>query len=296
MQLISILLALVLERLLGQIPWWGQPLMQRSAVRGTRALLPWPSVWRSPAIVPVLLLPPMALVTAIESQIENPFISMAWSGFVLLLCLGPRDLTDDINSLLAARARGDQQEAARLARALQRGPEPDPSHRSLVGALFIQSHERLFGVLLWFFVLGPVGAVMYRVVSRTPRLLHAKGETLGAHFADTVHGLAAWIPARITALLFGLAGSLDDALKAWSQLRTDPAFTLQAGWSHHTWAILAETAIGGLETDGEDGGGPALPPTFEALLSEVQSLQNRALLILLAFFAFFATGAWVSGF
>jgi len=100
----------------------------------------------------------------------------------------------------------------------------------------------------------------------------------------------------LTALLFGLAGSLDDALKAWARLRSDPVFNRQAGWSRQTWAILAEIAIGGLETDGEDGGGPALPPTFEATLSEVQSLQTRALLILLAFFAFFATGAWVSGF
>lgn len=296
MQLIAILLALGLERLLGQLSWWGQPFLQQTTLRGARRLTPWQLLWRSPVIVPLLLLPPMALVSALESQIENPFVSLAWSALVLLLCLGPRDLADDINSLLAARAAGDTATATRLARALQRGPEPDASHRSLIGALFIQSHERLFGVLLWFFVLGPVGAVLYRVASRLPRLLHQEGETLGAQFADTLHGLLAWIPARITALLFGLAGSLDDALKAWARLRSDPVFNRQAGWSRQTWAILAETAIGGLETDGEDGGGPALPPTFEATLSEVQSLQTRALLILLAFFAFFATGAWVSGF
>ncbi len=295
MQLIAIVLALGLERLLGQVDWWGQPFLQQATVRGTRGLFPWKSLWRSPAVVPVLLIPPLGLVTAIENQIENPFVSLAWSALVLLLCLGPRDLADDINRLIAARAAGDEVTVANLSRALQRGPDPDPSHRSMVGALFIQSHERLFGILLWFFVLGPVGAVLYRVASRLPRVLHMEGETLGAQFADTLHGLLAWVPARITALLFGLAGSLDDALRSWVQLRGDPAFRLEAGWSRHTWAILAETAIGGLETDG-DGGGPALPPTFEALLHEVQHLQTRALLILLAFFAFFATGAWVSGF
>lgn len=294
MQLIAILLALLLERLLGQLDGWGRPFMQQIAVRGAREVLPWKKLWTSPLIVVLLGLPPLALVTAIESQIENPFVSLAWSALVLLLCLGPRDLADDIHRLRAARASGDTETAARLARALQRGPEPDPSHRSLVAALFIQSHERLFGVLLWFFVLGPAGAVLYRVASRLPRLLHEEGETLGAQFADTLHGVLAWVPARVTAVLFGLAGSLDDALKAWAQLRDDPLFSLQAGWSRHTWAILAEAAIGGLETDGD--GGPALPPTFDELLAEVQNLQTRALLILLAFFAFFATGAWVSGF
>lgn len=295
MLLIATICALLLERLLGQIDWWGRPLLLQTTVRGARGLLRWQQLWSSPAIVPLLLLPPLGLTALIEQQIENPFASLGFSALVLLLCLGPRDLADDLHEMLRAHAAGDDETTHRLARALQRGPRPDASHRSLVGAMFIQSHERLFGILLWFFVLGPLGAVAYRIASRLPRLLHAEGNTLAADFADALHGLMAWIPARITALLFGLAGSLDDALRAWSQLRFDPVSGDVAGWSRKTWAVLAETATGGLETDGEDGGGPALPPNFEAMLHEVMSLQNRALLILLAFFAFFATGAWVSG-
>ncbi|WP_428310992.1 regulatory signaling modulator protein AmpE [Hydrocarboniphaga sp.] len=296
MLLIATICALLLERLLGQIDWWGRPLLLQTTVRGARGLLRWPELWTSPAIVPLLLLPPLGLTALIEQQIENPFVSLGFSALVLLLCLGPRDLADDLHEMLRAHAAGDVETTRRLARALQRGPRPDASHRSLVGAMFIQSHERLFGILLWFFVLGPIGAVAYRVASRLPRVLHADGNTLAADFADALHGLMAWIPARITALLFGMAGSLDDALRAWSQLRFDPVSGDVAGWSRKTWAVLAETATGGLETDGEDGGGPTLPPNFEATLHEVMSLQNRALLILLAFFAFFATGAWVSGF
>lgn len=296
MLLIATICALLLERLLGRLDWWGRPLLLQTTVRGARRLLPWPGLWASPLIVPLLLLPPLALTALIERQIESPFASLGFSALVLLLCLGPRDLADDVHELLRARAVGDEDATRQLARALQRGPEPDPSHRSLIGALFIQSHERLFGVLLWFFVFGPLGAVIYRTASRLPRLLHGDGNTLAASFADALHGLLAWIPARVTALLFGLAGSLDDALRAWSQLRFDPVSGDVAGWSRKTWAVLAETATGGLETDGEHGGGPALPPNFEAMLHEVLNLQNRALLILLAFFAFFATGAWVSGF
>lgn len=296
MLLIATLFALLLERLLGQLDWWGRPVLLHSTVRGARGLLRWPWLWASPAIVPVLLLAPIALVASIEQQIESPFVALGFSALVLLLCLGPRDLADDISELLRARAAGDVDTARHLARALQRGPKPDPSHRSLIGAMFIQSHERLFGVLIWFFVFGPLGAVAYRTASRLPRMLHADGESLAADFADTLHGLMAWIPARVTALLFGLAGSLDDALRAWSQLEFDPLSGDVAGWRRKTWAVLAEAASGGLETDGEDGGGPAMPPNFDAMLHEVVSLQNRALLILLAFFAFFATGAWVSGF
>ncbi len=294
MLLIAILAALAAERLLGQARWWGRPFLLQAMTRGIRGSLPWRPLWSSPGVVPLLLLPPLALTSLLEQQIQSPFVDLGFSAGVLLLCLGPRDLADDVNQLLRMRAAGDDAAVRRLARALQRGPEPDPSHRSLIGALFIQSHERLFGILLWFFVLGPTGAVLYRIGSRLPRVLHEDGDTLAAHFSDMLHGLLAWIPARITALLFGLAGSFDDALRAAADLHFDPAGDA-AGWSRKTWAVLAETAIGALETDGPDGGGPALPPNFEAMLHEVLNLQNRALLILLAFFAFFATGAWVSG-
>lgn len=295
MALIAILAALALERLLGRLSWWGEPFLFEQAVRALRRALPWQGFWRSPAVAPFVLLPPLALIGYAETQISNPLVALAASSLVLLLCLGPRDLADDVNRLLAARAAGRSEEAARLARALQRGPGPDTGHRSLVGALFIQSHERLFGVLFWFFALGPSGAVLYRLCSRLPRLLHEDGDSLGARFADDLHGLLAWVPARLTALLFGLAGSLDDALRAWAQLRFDRESRLGTGWRRRTWAVLAETATGGLETDGPDGGGPSLPSSFDELLREVLRLQRRALLILLAFFAFFATGAWVSG-
>src|SRR3546814_7227405 len=81
------------------------------------------------------------------------------SSDLLLLCLGPRDLTEDVHDLLAAREAGDIARVQQIARNLQRGPQPDASHRSLMGTLFIQSHEKLFGVLLFFFTFGPAGAV-----------------------------------------------------------------------------------------------------------------------------------------
>ena len=118
---------------------------------------------------------------------------------VLLLCLGPRDLAEDVHDLLAAREAGDIARVQQIARNLQRGPQPDESHRSLMGTLFIQSHEKLFGVLLWFFVFGPAGAVAYRIACRLPRLMHeTAAASLAERTADWVHGLLAWAPVRVT--------------------------------------------------------------------------------------------------
>jgi membrane protein required for beta-lactamase induction len=292
MTLIAILLALAIERLLSQAGVHRRPHLLLWWFSLLRAVLRRTPLWRAPLVVALCAVPPVAAVAWLERQIVSPFWAVASATLILLLCLGPRDIADEVRALIDARARGDIEGAARLSRALQRGPEPAATQRSLLGALFIQSHERLFGVLLWFFALGPTGAVLYRCLSRLPRLLHDHDDApgLNAAFGDTMHALAAWIPARVTALLFGLAGSFDDALAVWLSLRN----SRDHGWRSQTWAVLAETATGSLAVESARGGGPALPSSLDDALREVLNLQARALLILLAFFAFFATGGWIA--
>lgn len=285
MTLIGILIALGLERVLGRIPGWGRPVIFLALMRGLRALLP-AALWVSPLLPLAVLAAPVALVWWGYAQIWSPILALCVSALVLLLCLGPRDLAEDVHDLLAAREAGDIARVQQIARNLQRGPQPDESHRSLMGTLFIQSHEKLFGVLLWFFVFGPAGAVAYRIVSRLPRLMRETAPgTLGELTADWLHNLLAWVPVRITALLYGLAGSLDDALLAWRALMRQP----QHGWRSHTWALLAEIAVGSLRVESADGG--TEPVNLGSALREVLRMQWRALLILLAFFAIFATGS-----
>lgn len=289
MNFLGILLALGLERLLGRFSWWGQPVMFLAYRRALMALVPWKTLWASWAGALLLLLPPLALVYEIGNRIANPFVDLMWSSGILLLCLGPRDLAEDVQRLMDARSRNDQDGFDKLSRALQRGPHPDPTHRTLIGALFIQSHERLFGVLLWFFAFGPIGALLYRFASRLPRALHDTApDSQAEHVAETLHDVAAWIPARITALLYGLAGSLDDALKVWRALAFEAV-----EWRSKTWAVLAEVSAASLDMEDANGGAIA-PATLEGALREVLRMQTRVLLLLLAAFAMFATGALTS--
>jgi membrane protein required for beta-lactamase induction len=282
--LIGILLALALERLLGQLPGWGRPVLFLAVMRGLQRICP-QRLWASLLLPPVVIALPTAAAWWGVAAIEGPILRVAVSAAILLLCLGPRDLAEDIHELLHARADGDAARAAQLSRALQRGPDPGDSHRSLTGALFIQSHEKLFGVLLWFFLLGPAGAIAYRMASRLPRLLDETAPaSAAARSADALHSLLAWLPARVTALVFGLAGSLDDALAAWRRLWREP----EHGWRTQTWAVLAEVPAASLGTDDADGA--VVPASLEAMLAEVLRMQWRALLIMLAGFALTATG------
>ncbi len=285
MTLIGILIALGLERVLGQIPGWGRPILFLAALRGAQKVVP-DIVWRSPLLPLLVIVVPTALVWWAREQIGSPILELCASAAVLLLCLGPRDLAEDVHDLIRARDAQDHVRAAQLARNMQRGPNPGETHRSLIGALFIQSHEKLFGILLWFFAAGPAGAVAYRLASRLPRLLSetAPGSAAQAT-ADWLHGALAWIPARMTAALYGLAGSLDDAMNAWRRL----AGNRENLWRTQTWAVLAEVSSASLRAEEPDGG-RIVPASLQAALEEVLSMQWRALLVLLAFFAFFATG------
>lgn len=290
MTLIAILAALIAERLLGHVPGWGSPVLMRYYLSMLRKALPLPALWRGAAAIGVVLAPPLALTWAVQGALDQPVVELVFSAVVLFLCLGPRDLADDVQLWLEARQAGDRASAERLARTLQQGPErytasDTPDSRSLVGAMFIQSHERLFGVMLWFFALGPIGAVGYRVVSRLPRLLMEHEDSPAADAAETLHALAAWIPARITAALFGLAGSLDDAIREYRRLSSDAGH----GWRGHTWAVLAEVSSGSLKFETKEGTTEA-PATIDLAAREVLNLQFRALMILLAFFAVATTG------
>lgn len=285
MTLIGILIALLFERLLGRVPGWGQPVLFLAAMRGLHAFFPlaW---WRSPVLPVAVIAGPAGLAVWGLGVIEGPLVRLALAAGILLLCLGPRDLAEEVHELLRARSEGDDTRAAQLSRALQRGPSPGETHRSLVGALFIQSHEKLFGVLLWFFAVGPAGAIAYRLASRLPRYLNETAAGSGAlRAADLIHAAMAWLPARVTALLFGLAGSLDDALRVWRRLLREP----ESEWRTETWAVLAEVPAASLGTEEADGA-VVVPATLEAMLEEVLRMQWRALLILLAGFVLFATG------
>jgi AmpE protein len=287
---IGILLALLAERIVGHLPRVGEPMLLKQIVVNVQRAVPLGAYWRSWAAPVLLLAISCALVALLDWRIRQPLADLVFGSIVLFLCLGPRHLGSDIDRLVQAHEKNDLAAERTLTLSLLRGPGRQATKRSLIGALFIQSHERIFGVLLWYFAAGPAGAVLYRLASRMPRFLHeTQPDTSAERAAVALHAAAAWLTSRFTAALFGLAGSLDQALMRWQELRA----TAFANWRERTWAVLAEVSAASL-TEEEGEAGPVLPATLEACLHEVLAMQQRALLILLAAFGLFTAGGWVT--
>lgn len=289
MNLIGIIIALVAERMGGHLPWLGQPRLIERLMRDPQQLLPWPAYWNSAAAPVVLLLLVSAAVAAADYSLAHPLLNLVFDAGVLFLCLGPRHLSQDIEQLIAAREAGDADAERKLTRQLLIGPERRASRRSLLGVLFIQSHENLFGVLLWFIAIGPAGAILYRLASRMPRFLHeSQPGTAAESTAMVLHAAVAWVPVRLCAALYGLAGSLDQSLRQWRR-----QFAHRAGsWRVRSWALLSEVSAAALTVEEETGA--SMPARLEDCLREVLAMQQRALLILLAAYGLFTAGGVIS--
>lgn len=297
MILLSMVLALGLERALSHLESWREHALFERHVRWFHRSAP-AAMWNTPWALLWLLGPTLLVTLAVQWLLADAVygvLEFVFATLVLLLSLGPRDLGEEIHALLAAQENGDQAAVDRLRADLLSTPGrltqacQGDDRRSVIAAICIQAHERSFAVLMWFFVLGPVGAVAYRIVSGLPRVLQDAGDSPRAlEPATRLHGIMAWVPARITQVLYALAGSTDDALAERHRVLQTPA----VNWVADTWRQLAVVGVGALCVQDDRGQSPP-SRSLEASLEAVLGLRGRALLVLLALLALPTIGGWL---
>lgn len=234
MTLLALLLGLGIERLVTHLLHLREPRWLDGYFDWGFRNLEIPAQGRRPLTVLTILfcLLPVVPVAVIASLFGDVLLSLPYLFFailILIISLGPRDLKEEVDDYCAALARGETVEAARIAKALLEDDairRPGPAREALEEAILVQSNNRIFGVIFWFMVLGPAGAWLFRVsdlmrrraVFESERLCPVDGQ--GRTYLEatrTLHAILAWLPARITALLFPLAGSFDEAMAGWRE-------------------------------------------------------------------------------
>lgn len=153
---------------------------------------------------------------------------------VLVYCLGPKDLDTQVRSFIHAYTHLGKEEAGpHLAGIVNidiaQAPLSTPQMlQALIEAILIEANERWFAVIFWFVVLGPLGAVFYRLSSLLhhhvngprPDNLEIAASGVPDNFAEAaqrLHAILGWVPARITALSYAVMGSFVDAIDGWNQ-------------------------------------------------------------------------------
>jgi adenosylcobinamide-phosphate synthase len=174
----------------------------------------------------VAVLPVLFVVWLIGAALNgiSPALAWLWNISVLYFTMGFKYFSDDAEAIARLLRAGDL-DAARQRLAVWRVYDPTPASvepasdeiaRLSIEHVFAASLRQMFGVLFWFVLLsplGPVGAVLYRTASILARRWQT-GSAFGT-FARRVFHLVNWLPARLVALTYAVAGDFEDAMYCW---------------------------------------------------------------------------------
>lgn len=169
------------------------------------------------------VLPLIAAIWFVFALLEgiSPLLGWAWNVVVLYATLGFKYYSDTAERI-AQRLHADDLDGARALLADWRGGDTNAFSADDVARITIEqtlaaSHRQMFAVLFWFALLaplGPVGAVLFRAASILSRRW-ATSRGLFGGFAQRAFLVLNWLPARLTALTYAIAGNFEDATYCW---------------------------------------------------------------------------------
>jgi membrane protein required for beta-lactamase induction len=239
MSLLAILISLALEKILPTLSGLRSLNWVTHYQQWIHARLTHHPKWQGiPSLLIIILLPVMG--TAVVQYYLNELLALAsflFSIIVLTYCLGPQDEHRRVNDYLDTiedENRSDKESTqAELPEILQAGGvagdtaamDEQTLINRLIESVLIITHDRILAILFWFVVLGPMGAVLYRLTlallqheQRTENDDNEFSNGFNDDFNTAVkrlHYLLGWIPSHLTALSYAVMGSFVHALHAW---------------------------------------------------------------------------------
>lgn len=176
------------------------------------------AAWVAAAAVPALV----AGLIGVALWRVTPLLGLAWGVVVLYFTMGFRQFShfySDIQQLL----KDGNVAAARERLNVWRGSGATEYTASEIARVAIElglanSHRHVFGPVLWFIVLGPAGAVLYRIAALLAEDWGRRAEPDAGRFGEFAQRAFFWIdwlPARLTAASFAVVGNFEDAVYCW---------------------------------------------------------------------------------
>lgn len=238
-------------------------------------------------LVPVAV---CALVVGVLHRLPlADLLRLIFSLAVLLFSLGPHAFEADMEAILNAPDQGSREAAAQV---LSDDGETVAWRTADLGeATAYAALRRRFGVLFWFFALGPIGALLYRLARQLGHdvslALDADARIKARYLANALD----WLPAQLMVFTLALVGHWDAVIGAWRRWHVQ---AVPNSWYLSNPDFLGAAARADVLTDIEGGDGYIEERTDP--LHELRRLRDallRALLAWLSVVALVVMGSWL---
>lgn len=240
MALISIILGLFLDRTfrhlhdLRDMTWF--EFYAQAIQRFTGKLMP-------PLQFIIILALPVILLLGIQILLQDFLFNapaFVFGVIIFIYCLGPACLSTDIEAYIHARTLGDEDEALHYAGTItdtSASASLDQQTSDVTRAILHVANERIFATIFWFIILGPFGAMLYRLISELSKQIEYNEL---AEFSEFIHSIMAWVPARMLAAGYALTGNFDGAYHGYKDR------VQSADFSQSNAEILISTGLGAM--------------------------------------------------
>ena len=217
--------------------------------------------------------------------------SLAFAIIVLFYCWGPRDLERDVEAIDKAPDSDRRVAALQALRVDAAQPPLEFAADALVEATFLAALRRWFGVLLWFALLGPAGALLYRLtqVLATTSDVAAAQSAAQRTMIERAARILDWLPAHLMALALALAANFDSVFKAWRDYHATNGkgyFCLDLGFLN---AIARASVDADVAAEDEQAAAARTPLVA---LDDAMVLVRRVLVVWLTVIALIVLAGW----
>jgi len=231
----------------------------------------------------ILLLPVMFAIAIFQFWIDDKLLGLLDLIFgiaTFAYCIGPKDLNRQINRYLEARESGNDTAAFTEAGNIMQTEAPaDPDQQTVevMRSILHEANDRIFSVIFWFVILGPFGALFYRLTTHTMRNTNS---AIMANAARQLQAILAWAPAHLVAMGYALTGNYEGAKQEF--------------YSKNKQNELADCNYHTLITAGQGALKDCTPDDESSCIRSARALVLRTLVVWLASIALLTLMGWMS--
>ena len=228
---IKILIALGLDQLLGE-PRRFHPLVGFGRLAGkveaklnSAASAYSPSKQRTHGVIAwaIVVLPIPLALAGLYAALDNAIFTVLVDVLLLYLCIGRKSLKEHgLRVFHALNAQDLEQARCHTSMIVSRDTanlDAGGCTRATIESVLENGNDSIYGALFWFALFGGAGAVFYRLANTLDAMWGYRNERY-QHFgwaAAKLDDVLNYLPARLCAVCYALAGNREQAFKSWRQ-------------------------------------------------------------------------------